>query len=108
MLGKLSCAGTMAILSVYLALTTHRSLAADATQGRQIAEARCAPCHIVRPHAREELANSPPFDVIAKKYGADADMIAHAILTPHTRMNLALSPAEAADLAAYIASLGRS
>jgi mono/diheme cytochrome c family protein len=86
---------------------THSALAADANNGKRIARARCASCHIVVPHQREELANSPPFDVIARKYGFDAQMLAYSILNPHPRMNMTLTRGEADDIAAYIATLAR-
>jgi cytochrome c len=81
--------------------------AADAANGKRIAQARCAPCHIVEPHQREELANSPPFETIARRSGFDADMLAYLILSPHPRMNMTLSRSEAEDIAAYIATLRR-
>jgi mono/diheme cytochrome c family protein len=100
-------AGRACLLALLVLFTPRISLAADATRGQRIAEARCAPCHIVKPHARAELAHSPPFDVIARKYGSNADLIAQVILSPHAGMNIVLSRSEAADLAAYIANLGK-
>jgi mono/diheme cytochrome c family protein len=81
--------------------------AADARRGEQLAQSHCASCHIVAPHARNEVAQAPPFEVIGQKYGFDAGMIANAITGPHRKMNFAPNPAEAADIAAYIATLGR-
>jgi hypothetical protein len=40
-------------------------------------------------------------------FGHDADAIAHAIAGPHPKMNFSPRPAEAADMAAYIATLGK-
>lgn len=79
--------------------------AADANNGRRIAQARCSPCHIVVPNQRQELAKSPPFEDIARQNGFDAQMLAYLILAPHPRMNLTFTREEAEDLAAYIASL---
>lgn len=81
------------------------ALAADADNGKRIAQAWCAPCHIVAPNQREELANSPPFDVIARKFGFNAEMLAYSILNPHPRMNMTLTRDEAEDIAAYMATL---
>jgi cytochrome c len=81
--------------------------AADARRGESLAQSRCASCHIIAPHARNEVAQAPPFEVIASKYGFDAGMIANAITGPHRKMNFSPNPAEAADIAAYIATLGR-
>jgi hypothetical protein len=58
------------------------------------------------PH-RQELAKSPPFDQIARRNDFNAEMLAYLILSPHPRMNIALSREESDDLAAYIASLRR-
>jgi mono/diheme cytochrome c family protein len=79
--------------------------AADANNGRRIAQARCSPCHIVVPNQRQELAKSPPFEDIARQNGFNAEMLAYLILAPHPRMNLTFTREEAEDLAAYIASL---
>jgi mono/diheme cytochrome c family protein len=85
----------------------HGALAANSANGKRIAQARCAGCHIVVPHQREELAKSPPFETIARKYGFDEQMIAAAIRNPHAGMNVTVSTTDAADIAAYIATLGR-
>jgi hypothetical protein len=53
------------------------------------------------------LANSPPFETIARRSGFDADMLAYLILSPHPRMNMTLSRTESEDIAAYIATLQR-
>ena len=67
------------LLIVGVLVTWHGALAADSANGRRIAQARCAACHIVTPHQREELAKSPSFEIIARKYGFDEQMIADAI-----------------------------
>jgi len=82
-------------------------LAADAQNGKLIAQSRCSPCHIVVPMQRQELSNSPPFDQIAKKNDLTPEMLAYLILSPHPRMNMTLSREEADDLAAHIISLRR-
>lgn len=81
--------------------------AADAGNGKRLADSHCASCHVVAPQARSEVADAPPFDVIGRKYGFDAGAIAHAIVGPHPKMNFSPRPAEAADLAAYMATLGQ-
>jgi len=88
-------------------ITWHGALAASSANGRRIAQARCAACHIVVPHQREELAKSPPFETIARKYNFDEEMIADAIRNPHIGMNVTVSITDAADIAAYIATMGR-
>lgn len=88
-------------------VATPAARAADARLGESLAQSHCASCHIVTPHARNEIADAPPFEVIARKYGFDASTIASAITGPHRKMNFMPNPAEAADIAAYIATLGR-
>jgi mono/diheme cytochrome c family protein len=99
----------LAWLSVCLLLASEfgawSASAANANNGRRIAQARCSPCHIVVPNQRQELAKSPPFEDIARQNGFNAEMLAYLILAPHPRMNLTFTREEAEDLAAYIASL---
>ena len=83
------------------------ALATDADNGKRIAQARCAPCHIVVSSQREELANSTPFGAIARKPGFDAEMLAYLILDPHPRMNMTITRDEAGDIAAYIATFAK-
>jgi mono/diheme cytochrome c family protein len=83
------------------------TLAADADNGKRLAEMRCMTCHIVSPDQRRELSNAPPFDVIARKFASSPDMLAFAILDPHPRMSVTLTRPEAQDIAAYINTLVR-
>jgi mono/diheme cytochrome c family protein len=83
------------------------ALAADADRGQRLAESRCVTCHTVAPSARREVADAPPFDVIARKYEIQPQTLAFAILDPHPRMNVALTRREAEDIAAYINTLAR-
>jgi mono/diheme cytochrome c family protein len=89
-----------------LAVLATDARAADARLGAQLAQSHCADCHIVTPNARNEVADAPPFDVIGRKYGFDAGAITHAITGPHAKMNFSPNRREAADIAAYIATLG--
>jgi hypothetical protein len=43
------------------------AVAADADNGKRLAEARCVPCHAVGPTTRREVADAPPFETIARK-----------------------------------------
>ena len=83
------------------------ALAADADNGKRLAQARCVTCHIVAPSARREVADAPPFEVIARKYEVQPQTLAFAILDPHPRMNVTLTRREAEDIAAYINTLAR-
>ena len=83
------------------------ALAADADNGKRLAEMRCATCHIVSPDQRREISNAPPFDVIGRKFASSPETLAFAILDPHPRMSVTLTRPEALDIAAYISSLAR-
>ena len=83
------------------------AFAADADNGKRLAQQHCSPCHMVEPGSRRELANSPPFETIAQKFANAPDLIAFAILSPHPRMNLTPSRRDARDIAAYIATLAK-
>jgi cytochrome c len=97
----------LAVIALFVLGAMQRAPAADAGSGRQLAQEHCAACHAIAPHARSEVADAPPFEVIGRQYGFDAGRIAHAIAGPHPKMNFSPRPAQAADVAAYIASLGQ-
>ncbi len=80
---------------------------ADAKTGRRLAQSRCAACHIVAPEERREVAQAPPFETIARKFGTNYELLVAAIRGPHPKMNFAPTRRETEDLAAYIATLGR-
>jgi mono/diheme cytochrome c family protein len=82
-------------------------MAADADNGRHIAETRCVACHIVTPDQRRHVADAPPFDVIARKFATSPETLAFALLDLHPRMNVPLARREAQDIAAYINTLGK-
>jgi cytochrome c len=92
------------IVLAAVSAATH-ARAADAGRGQRLAESQCASCHSVAPPGRREVADAPPFAVIARKYGFDAGAIAQAISGPHPKMNFSPQADEAADIAAYIATL---
>jgi len=94
------------LLALAAAVAAAPARAADARRGERLAQAHCAACHIVAPHARNEVADAPPFEVIARKYGFEANAIRTVILGPHRKMNFMPDPAEAGDIAAYMATLG--
>jgi mono/diheme cytochrome c family protein len=83
------------------------ALAADADNGKRLAEMRCATCHIISPDQRREISNAPPFNVIGRKFASSPETLAFAILDPHPRMSVTLTRPEALDIAAYISSLAR-
>lgn len=83
------------------------ALAADAGNGKRLAEMRCATCHTVSADQRWEISNAPPFDVIARKFASSPETLAFAIIDPHPRMSVTLTRPEAQDIAAYINTLAR-
>ena len=95
------CFATLALLASPIAR------AADAEDGKRLAETRCVPCHIVVPGQRREVSDAPPFDVIAAKFKVAPDVLAFLLLHPHPRMNVPLTRREAEDLAAYFSTLAR-
>lgn len=82
------------------------AFAADASNGLRLAQRWCAGCHLVSPSQSTATDQVPPFATIAKMPDFSAAKIALFLLDPHPKMpNMSLSRTEAADLAAYIASL---
>jgi mono/diheme cytochrome c family protein len=82
------------------------SRAADATNGKRLAEQWCASCHLVSASQTRARADVPTFQEIAGRPGFNAARLAFFLLDPHPKMpNMSLTRNEAADLAAYIESL---
>ena len=96
-----------AALFSFIALAAPASAwAADAANGKRLAERWCATCHIVSSIQQRGTTHTPPFSEVAKKEHMDAPALALFLLLPHPKMpDMALSRNEAADLAAYIISL---
>jgi len=83
------------------------AFAADADNGKRLAEARCVTCHAVGPAQRREVADAPPFETIARKFAFTPELLAFAMLEPHPRMSVTLTRPEAQDMAAYINTLAK-
>jgi len=83
------------------------AIAGDPQNGERLALLHCAPCHIVAPYQRREVADSPSFETIAWKFGSNSELLISAILAPRSRMNMTITRREAKDLAAYIDTLAR-
>jgi len=80
--------------------------AANAANGKTLAERWCATCHIVSPVQQRGTTQAPTFAEVAKRQHVDAPMLALFLLLPHPKMpDMNLTRNEAADLAAYIVSL---
>ena len=92
-------------LSLFVSLTGAAS-AANAINGKRLAERWCASCHVVEPGQARGNTQAPPFSEVAKKPGITAASIALFLMVPHPKMpDMGLSRTEAGDIAAYIASL---
>jgi mono/diheme cytochrome c family protein len=93
--------------SLVTAVGPSLSFAADAYQGKAIAERWCTGCHVVEPEQKSPATDqAPPFASIARTPEFGANKLAILLLEPHPNMpKLALSRAEVADLAEYILTL---
>ena len=103
--GLAMSAGSALIVSMLMCAS---AFAADAEQGEKLARRWCAACHVVANDQTHGTDNVPTFAAIAKIPGFDANKIAMFLRDPHPKMpDMQLSNTEAADLAAYIVSLGK-
>jgi mono/diheme cytochrome c family protein len=98
-------------LTVAVACTTllaqTPSFAADADQGKAIAERWCASCHVVgKGQTGAPTDQAPPFASLAARPGFGAERLALLLLVPHPNMpKLSLNRFEVTDLAEYILTL---
>jgi mono/diheme cytochrome c family protein len=92
-----------------MTLVPQAGFAADADNGRRLAQRWCQACHVVTTTGtRASTDGAPPFASIAARPEFDAGKIAMFLLDPHAKMpNMSLTRIEAGDLAAYIGSLAR-
>ena len=94
------------VIAVLLLLLTTQSDAADAANGKALAQRWCASCHIVSSDQREGSPDTPPFSHIGGRPDFNAGPLALFLLEPHPKMpSMSLTRVEAADIAAYIATL---
>lgn len=94
------------LLVIAAALAGSQAMAADADHGADLAKRWCASCHVVAADQKQASADAPPFATIAEQSDFTPEKVAFFLLAPHPVMpNFPLSRVEAADLAAYIASL---
>ena len=56
-------------------LAASGALAADADNGKRLAETRCVTCHIVSPSERRVVTDAPPFEAIARKFASNPDTL---------------------------------
>jgi mono/diheme cytochrome c family protein len=82
------------------------ALAADADNGKVLAERWCSSCHVADHEQKLATDQAPPFASIARMPAFDASKLALLLLKPHPNMpTLSLSRAEITDIAEYIAEL---
>jgi mono/diheme cytochrome c family protein len=89
-------------------LSASPALAADAATGERLARRWCAACHVVAPGQAQASTDVPTFATIGRRPDFDAAKVALFLLLPHPKMpDMGLSRNDAADLAAYMASLAK-
>jgi mono/diheme cytochrome c family protein len=82
------------------------ALAADADNGKTLANHWCSSCHVVDHEQKLATDQAPPFAALARAPAFDANKLAFLLLKPHPNMpTLSLSRSEIADIAEYIATL---
>jgi mono/diheme cytochrome c family protein len=99
----------LAVLSA-LSIAAHvgPGWAADSATGRELSQRWCASCHVVALGQSQAAADVLSFAEIARKPGFEPNALAYFLLEPHPKMpNMSLTRAEAANIAAYIATLRR-
>jgi mono/diheme cytochrome c family protein len=95
------------LYSILFGMLASGALAADADNGKRLAEMGCVTCHIVSPSERRVVTDAPTFEAIARKHAANPATLAFSIMNPHPRMNVTLTRREAQDVAAYINTLAK-
>lgn len=96
----------LAVLSFLLAPVS--AFASDAAAGKDLAGKWCVACHLVAADQERAPTVAPTFASIGKKPGFNAGQLARSILAPHPQMpGRELSRDQAADIAAYIATLAK-
>lgn len=102
--GRQWCFGGASVAALLMSVVPN-ALAADSANGEQLAKRWCAACHLVAPDQTRGNAQVPPFSAISKRPDFSVGTVALFLLAPHPMMpSMSLSRAEAADLAAYIAT----
>ena len=93
-------------LGAIATLAATSSFAADADHGKTVAKRWCASCHLIERDQKSATDQAPAFAAVARMPDFDEKKLAFFLLEPHPKMpNMALSRAEVADLADYIATL---
>jgi mono/diheme cytochrome c family protein len=97
-----------AVPPMKIAYSQQPQLRGNPDEGERLARRWCVACHVVAANQRQVAGEAPPFATIASRPDFDAGKLALFLLDPHPKMpDMGLSRLEAADLAAYIASLAK-
>jgi mono/diheme cytochrome c family protein len=103
---RLAFTNARLLIVAAIGLSGSAVMAADANHGAELAKRWCASCHLIDGGQRQASADVPPFATIARRSDFTPEKVAFFLLDPHPKMpNFPLSRNEAADIAAYIASL---
>jgi cytochrome c2 len=82
----ISFAAAISVVSAISAVDIVRpALAADATNGRRLADRWCAACHVVSATQREANADAPPFEDIAKRPNFSESGLVTFLLDSHAQ-----------------------
>jgi mono/diheme cytochrome c family protein len=93
---------------VVLGCTYEIALAANPDNGSTLAKRWCTGCHLVSDDQVKGTDIAPSFASIAKRPDFNVEKLAAFLLEPHPKMpNMALSPEETKDIAAFIATQSR-
>jgi mono/diheme cytochrome c family protein len=99
---------SLTVIGALLGLMPSSAFAADAVAGRDLAQKWCAACHLVAANQERAPTVAPPFATIAKRPDFDVEQLTKSMIAPHPQMpGRELSRDQAADIAAYIATLAK-
>ena len=91
-----------------LSCTNEIALAANPDNGSTLAKRWCTGCHLVSDDQVKGTDIAPSFASIAKRPDFSVEKLASFLLEPHPKMpNMALSPEETKDIAAFVATQSR-
>jgi len=97
-----------ALLLGALPVAEVRAQGAEVERGHAFAQAHCAQCHAISRDGESPLSAAPPLRTLHRRYPVEsiAESLAEGITTGHQAMpQFKLSPAQIADLIAYLKSL---
>ena len=99
---------TLACLGAIANSAHAQTTAANAAQGRVLADKLCKGCHVTAADTEGVVINPdvPSFAAIARRPGIDAELLAGRVIIPHPPMpDTHLTVTELRDIIAYILSM---